>query len=99
MRDCDFYFGHGIEISHELGCELGVAVTDGFSRKPEPGPNMVSIDTCCTKGREFHIGGEGYDVFGELVDYDNDCILVIGEWSDKIDRDVFPWCIWDCVWM
>ena len=100
-REVGFYSGHCVEISHELCCELGTSVTDGFSRKTELGPDMITINVCSAKGREFHIGQEGNDVLRESVDNGNDSIIALQlrEWSDKIDRYVFPWSVRDCVWM
>ena len=59
-----------MEVSHELSSELGAAITNDFARESELTPYMVTIDLGGSKGREFHIGREYYDVLGESVDDD-----------------------------
>ena len=49
-REVRLYTGHGIEISHELCCELGASVADGFTWETKLGPDVISVDTSGAKG-------------------------------------------------
>ena len=70
-----FCAGHSVEISHELCCELGTLIADGFSWEAELGPDMVAIDTGGAKGGEFHIHRECYDIFRESIYNDDDGVV------------------------
>ena len=59
-----------MEVSHKLSHKLGTTITNEFSGKSEFTPDMVTVDLSCSKGGEFHVRREYYDVFGESVDDD-----------------------------
>ena len=73
--DVGFNTGHRVEVPHELGCKLGASITDGFSGESEFGPDMIVIDVCSTKCREFHISWKSNNVFGEPINDDYDGVV------------------------